>query len=157
MPDFHDTRRGYAAARATAAQDRTALLRAKEQVVRLTRAATALARRVGSVAAAHRHEDNVDDNRADATPAGQLRALHESLSKAKDEVAHLQGSATASAVASLAARGRFAKFTDPIQGVSRLPDDVPVALFPLRLETRFKTIARNGVTTQMLWVRALPA
>lgn len=155
MPDFHDTRRAYAAARATAAQHRSALLRAKEQVARLTRTATASARRVGGVDAAHGDDDNADD-RADATPAGQLRALQKALSKAKEEVARLRGSAADAAAASLLARGRFASFTDPIQDVSRLPDDVPVALFPLRLETRFKTITRDGAVIRMLWVRAFP-
>lgn len=46
----------------------------------------------------------------------------------------------------------FAAFTNPINAVSLLPDDTPMALFPLRLETRYRTIAGKRV----FCVRAFP-
>ena len=51
---------------------------------------------------------------------------------------------------------RFETFTDPRKNVTRLPDDYPILLFPLRLETRFKTIdSRRGLRHE-LWVRIFP-
>ena len=46
----------------------------------------------------------------------------------------------------------FAVFTDPTKSMGKLPDDTPVALFPLRLETRFMTEAGR----QLLCVRVFP-
>ncbi len=46
----------------------------------------------------------------------------------------------------------FAIFTDPKKSLANLPDDTPVALFPLRLETRFKTEAGRRI----LCVRVFP-
>jgi hypothetical protein len=47
----------------------------------------------------------------------------------------------------------FADFTDPRTEIARLSDQHPILLFPLRLETRFKTGA-NG--QPQLWVRIYP-
>jgi hypothetical protein len=50
----------------------------------------------------------------------------------------------------------FAVFTDPTTGIEKLTDDVPLLLFPVRLETRFKKLTENGVTKDELWVRIYP-
>ena len=50
----------------------------------------------------------------------------------------------------------FLPFTDPRENVARLPDSSPFLLFPVRLETRFKTISRNDTTSNELWVRVFP-
>ena len=47
----------------------------------------------------------------------------------------------------------FTDFTDPTEELSRLPDSVPILLFPLRLETRFKP-GDDG--RPQLWVRVYP-
>jgi hypothetical protein len=44
-------------------------------------------------------------------------------------------------------------FADPRQGLRRLPDRYPILLFPLRLETRFKT---GEAGQPQLWVRVFP-
>ena len=51
---------------------------------------------------------------------------------------------------------RFATFTDPRREISRLRDDIPILLMPVRLETRFKTISVDGVALNQLWVRIYP-
>lgn len=48
-------------------------------------------------------------------------------------------------------------WTDPRQNAAHLNDDIPILLFPLRLETRFKTLSVAGAATQhQLWVRVFP-
>ena len=44
-------------------------------------------------------------------------------------------------------------FTDPVEGVARLSDRHPILLFPLRLETRFKS---SPTGQPQLWVRVYP-
>ena len=51
----------------------------------------------------------------------------------------------------------FRPFADPREGLSQLPSTHPILLFPVRLETRFKTISeRGGATRHQLWVRIFP-
>ena len=49
------------------------------------------------------------------------------------------------------------QWSDPRRNAGQMRDDIPVMLFPLRLETRFKTIpGRDGQQRQQLWVRVYP-
>ena len=50
----------------------------------------------------------------------------------------------------------FAVFTDPREAIGRFNDQIPILLFPVRLETRFKTITENRTRRQQLWVRVYP-
>lgn len=50
----------------------------------------------------------------------------------------------------------FSQFTDPIENIGALQDTFPILLFPLRLEIRFKKVARDGGTVDQLWVRVFP-
>jgi hypothetical protein len=59
--------------------------------------------------------------------------------------------------------GDFAVFTDPRQNVGRLSDAIPFLLFPVRIETRFRTIVSQGPpgiaappVKHQLWVRIYP-
>jgi hypothetical protein len=47
----------------------------------------------------------------------------------------------------------FTDFTDPTEALSHLPDSFPILLFPLRLETRFKS---GDEGEPQLWVRVYP-
>ena len=49
-------------------------------------------------------------------------------------------------------------FSDPQRNASKLDDGIPVLLFPLRLETRFKTVQgpAGAAPVQQLWVRIYP-
>lgn len=48
------------------------------------------------------------------------------------------------------------EWTDPREHIEKMNDDFPVMLFPLRLETRFKTIGGRDGQRQQLWVRVYP-
>jgi hypothetical protein len=50
----------------------------------------------------------------------------------------------------------YLQFTNPVENIASLPDDCPILLLPLRLETRFKKIARENGTVDQLWVRVFP-
>ncbi len=47
-------------------------------------------------------------------------------------------------------------WTDPRQHAGKMNDDIPVMLFPLRLETRFKTVSSRLGQQEQLWVRIYP-
>lgn len=47
----------------------------------------------------------------------------------------------------------FSEFSDPSESITQLSDRIPILLFPLRLETRFKTTTSGQ---PQLWVRAYP-
>lgn len=52
----------------------------------------------------------------------------------------------------------FQRFTDPRTNLSKLDDSYPILLLPLRLETRFKEIAKSGsgAPITQLWIRVFP-
>ncbi|SEM50583.1 hypothetical protein [Paenibacillus sp. OV219] len=51
----------------------------------------------------------------------------------------------------------FLPFTNPIDHISKLDDRYPILMFPLRIETRFKTVKEgSGLEKQQLWVRVFP-
>jgi hypothetical protein len=65
------------------------------------------------------------------------------------------------AEAKLSEKGLFASFaewTDPQKAISQWNDQIPILLFPVRLETRFKTgiAAPTGRQIRQLWVRIYP-
>ncbi len=52
---------------------------------------------------------------------------------------------------------RFSRFTQPEEAIRQLNDRFPILLFPVRLETRFKTVSgRDNRESQELWVRVYP-
>src|ERR1044072_8909459 len=125
MAEFDDTRKVYNATRAAADAARSDLVRAAEQARRLKREAEALARKANAGRG----------NRA----AEELGEVRKQAAAAAAAATHTKGLLAEANAAQLAALGQFAAFTDPTVAVERLSDDTPMALFPLRLETRFKT------------------
>ena len=90
----------------------------------------------------------------------ELQAEEKRTAAARDAAkASLQASrASLAGVAS-----EFAVFTDPRQNVDRLSDAIPFLLFPVRIETRFRTVvaqAPPGIAAppvkHQLWVRIYP-
>jgi len=141
MSEFDNAKRQYAEARAAEASAKLTLMRAVEQVKWLERYARNQARRArpaphGATSPVRNVERQLDDAKREA--AARRRAFVE----ARDRTAR--------------ATAEFAVFTDPTRSVERLPDDVPIALFPLRLETRFKTISRQGPAQRVLCLRVFP-
>lgn len=138
MAKFDDVRNAYNAARAEANSKRTELTRAAQLSKRLQREAEWLARR------ANPGQDN---------PAGvRLRKVRQERIVAENNVEALKRRSRDLNAKTLEALSRFAEFTNPIQSAAQLTDDVPIALFPLRLETRFKTVSSQ----QLLCVRVFP-
>ncbi|MDO8185482.1 hypothetical protein Q5424_18510 [Conexibacter sp. JD483] len=154
MSEFTDLRDAYVAARADDDAAAAALVRARE---RATAAQTRLAAYLRRGAAGR------DDVRTKLTRAAKSAAT--AAAKAQD----------ARLAARDALRQRLAEFapvSDPRTGVAELSDELPLLLFPLRLETRFKqraTLLRRrprlpggGIglpafrTSWELWVRVFP-
>ncbi|MGB5929004.1 MAG: hypothetical protein WBH03_12580 [Cyclobacteriaceae bacterium] len=50
----------------------------------------------------------------------------------------------------------FQSFTDPRKNMGLLNDSTPLLMFPVRLETRFKTVEGDRGPAQQLWVRIFP-
>ncbi len=50
----------------------------------------------------------------------------------------------------------YQQFTSPVENIAGLPDDCPILLFPLRLETRFKKVQYKNRVQDQLWVRVFP-
>jgi hypothetical protein len=48
------------------------------------------------------------------------------------------------------------EWTDPRSHAGEMNDDMPIMLFPLRIETRFKTLSTDLGEQQQLWVRVYP-
>jgi hypothetical protein len=142
MPEFEESKRHYAAMRAAEEAARLRLSQAVEKVKRLQRERESQARRVRAD--------------GDASRAPSRSALERELNAAREEAERLRGAFVAARESTARANLDFAEFTDPARSVQRLPDDVPIALFPLRLETRFKTIRRQEATQRVLCVRVFP-
>lgn len=124
--------------------------------------------------AAKRRE--LDQKRKDALLAGEAaKQAEHALSQfarsekagAQDQRRRLEAAGRAAQAEALQAGGQaaslradvdrllseFETFTDPRKELGRWPSDVPVLLFPLRLETRFKA---DGSGIPQLWVRVFP-
>jgi hypothetical protein len=92
----------------------------------------------------------------DRAAAGERARLEALVREAEADTATKRSAVRSAAAEAAAALGEFAAFTDPRQNVGRLSDAAPFALFPVRLETRFKTIASREGTQHQLWVRIYP-
>ena len=73
----------------------------------------------------------------------------------KDEARQRQSSINASADARTKL-GEFAEVADPRTSITAWPDETPVLLLPVRLETRFKRVDSDGTAHDELWVRIYP-
>ena len=140
MPDMDEARRGYRKATETLAASRDGVVAAQEKVKRLERAVAEARRRAA-------------DGRAKEDVARLEQQLSGARAAAKEARAALSGNR--GLLDGIAAT--FGKFADPAEAASRLPDSIPIALFPLRIETRYKTVSpAPGVSQQQLWVRVYP-
>ncbi|MEO6040104.1 MAG: hypothetical protein ABIQ93_16945, partial [Saprospiraceae bacterium] len=141
MPDFNDKRIQLQNARQQTADTETALLLAKEALKKISAAGTGLDRVFNPDNEQHRAERSRLEREKEKL-GGEINAL-------KDRKAALYA----------AVDGHFGAFlfADPQHQISELSDDTPFLLFPVRLETRFKTLAeRNGIAKNQLWVRIFP-
>jgi hypothetical protein len=96
-----------------------------------------VARRFGQDSDALR---NIDAERARLSETSQSARRERDKSRLSEQAAFTQ----------------FLPFTDPRENLSQLPDAAPFLLFPVRLETRFKTFTQDGQLKHQLWVRVFP-
>lgn len=142
MAEFDDARNALDQARNAAGGAKTDLLRARQRKARIDREIERLGRTANNergLASRNRAEEL--KQHAQALDA-EIAALRSTLADADGIHAERLGS--------------FAAFSDPTTGIEKLSDEYPIALFPLRLETRFKTLEVAGATKHQLWVRVFP-
>ncbi len=143
MSAFGDLQQALGEARAAVDARERAVVNAHERLHRLRRDQV-LAARAGST----EHLDQTIDDQEQAL--GRLRL----------EVEQLRGR-------ELSLLEEFTDFTDPRQNLGRLTDRIPICLFPLRIEYRFKRAGEPGVpdapgepaeplASDELWVRVYP-
>ena len=158
MSDFETARDQLAEARAKSAAAAAALLTARNRFLRVKAQQSTLARSFDA-------KDTAQSAKRDALIAEHADA--EAATKSCEAaLAQLRGAERIAVV-------NFAALADPRTAISRLSDDVPFLLFPVRLETRFKTVqvaqateqdpphqhsqaAAQQRTEQQLWVRVYP-
>lgn len=131
MSEFDDARAQLNDARRQEEAARTELLHAREREARLGREVERLSRTA-----------------ADRASADRIEQLEQEVAEVAREIAALDARYGAAVAGHGNQLKRFAGFDDPTREIERLPDSFPLALFPLRLETRFKG--------NELWVRAFP-
>jgi len=137
MADFDSIRAALASARDDARTAEAALADAHDAAERLQAELDAASRR-------QRRGDDTDK-------------LTERVRRARaNEAAERERLAAARALA-IDRLGAFEAFSDPRDAIEELPDEIPILLFPVRLETRFKSVVGddNGSHDE-LWVRIYP-
>src|SRR5262245_2739651 len=75
---------------------------------------------------------------------GNLPQLQAEAKRAAAARATAKASLQASRASLADIAGQFAVFSDPRQNVGRLSDSAPFLLFPVRIETRFRSIVAQG-------------
>lgn len=135
MADFDKAKTGYRDAAQKVAAGQDAIIAANEQA-RAVEKQLAQAQRRG---------------------AGDVADLEGTLAAARQTLEDARGNLKAARVDMSTAATNFSVFADPTKAVERLSDATPIALFPLRIETRYKTVAVIGAAPrQQLWVRVFP-
>jgi hypothetical protein len=76
--------------------------------------------------------------------------------KAAAEVEAASATALEAGKAAAAALEGFTDFSDPRRTIGRLPDRSPLAMLPVRIETRFGTVGGDRKSRRQLWVRIYP-
>ena len=97
--------------------------------------------------------------RTDGKAKEQLQALLHEQDALRGNAVKLQAELERNRQVLIDREALFEVFSDPTQNIAQLNDLHPILLFPLRIETRFKTVSnpdvRDGVLNQ-LWVRVYP-
>ena len=143
MSEFDDLRKQLADARSQRDEASQALYLAREQLARLQREKTRFLRRFDATNEQHKARLAELDRHFARTQAVVERGRqgHAALS---DRVAGVFE--------------QFTPFTDPRELIGQFNDAYPILLFPLRIETRFKTVPepQTGHPQPQLWVRVYP-
>src|SRR5512145_1140254 len=139
MPSFDELRRSLVDARKARADSSRALFLVGEQIARADARIESLARRARD---AHGEERRALEDRK--------RRLEGARRERKDELDNVSRE-----LASVLDRFHDG-WTDPRAHAGQLTPNTPVLLFPVRLETRFKTVTVGEAQRRQLWVRVYP-
>lgn len=141
MPTFEASARELARTRREAERARREAHEARERLAQLER------RRLGV-------DRSLDPrSRTDRAARDELTAEWESQRLTVEET---EERLTNAAAAERLVAERFRPFSDPRQHVASKDAGYPFLLLPVRLETRFKRVERDGAMTDELWVRVYP-
>ena len=141
MPQFEDDQKRLTDARAAHAGAQDELFRAHQRLERIDKQLRDFAR-------------SGNPNAPDGGARG--RKLAEEKHRLTARVEELRMAVGRSKEQLTGAFTRFVEWTDPRRNLAAFNDDIPVMLFPLRIETRFKTIAGQDATRMQLCVRVFP-
>ncbi len=142
MPDFHEIQKALFAARTAHDVAAGALFRVDEQLKQNTRELAQIERWF--------NPNNPEHLQARERLMEAQKNLQGQRPESQAAVDHLQ-----SQLADLYPQF-WEEWTDPRQHTEKMNDDFPVMLFPLRLETRFKTVGGRDGQRKQLWVRVYP-
>ena len=136
---------------------RTALLaaRAAQAEARLTRS-QALETQRARAAAVTELDARIDPDGKDRQALAQRAALEREAKQADADVASARAAEQDAERAAADALAGFVEFSDPRRTIGRLPDRAPLALLPVRIETRFTTAQSGRETLRRLLVRIYP-
>jgi hypothetical protein len=142
VPEFAEARRRLQEAYAAHARAREAMRAAKDRLARLTAAESVQSRSFTTGSTSHE---------------AARKRLATARAEAEKQLTTGRAAEKDAAALAAAAFADFARVSDPRSQIERLTDDIPILLFPVRLETRFKTVAAAGAAVRrQLWVRVYP-
>ena len=143
MPEFQDAQQKLADARAAQQSAKSAVFQTSEEL-----------KRVAAALEQSQRWFNPNDRQAIAERR-ELKQRKETLEGLQREQQNVFQRVKAQLSDLLP--GFWETWTDPRQHAGQMDDNIPVALFPLRLETRFKIVpGPNEQQQQQLWVRIYP-
>ncbi|CAL1519322.1 hypothetical protein [Chitinophaga sp. MM2321] len=141
MAEFNDIRQQLADARNGKAQTQQLLVTAKERLSKINREKELLLRSYDP------------HNQQQVARLEVLTGMEKTTSATVSSLKEQLSSATA---LELGARQQFTVFTGPQENIGRLDDAYPFLLLPVRIETRFKKIAKDNTVADQLWIRIFP-
>ncbi len=142
MSEFDDARAALDEARTAAAETKSGLSNTRQRKAKIDREIERLARTANDATGASSRK--------------RIEVLHRESASLDADIAGLQSAAGKAASTRDERLKAFNAFSDPIKGMERLADSYPIALFPLRIEIRFKAVQAGEATRHQLWVRVFP-
>lgn len=141
MTDFNKNRDNLFQSRSALEQSRINLFLEKERLKRINKENENLERVFNEENDLHKKKKEEIANRIKATEKGIKKLENKYQADLKVEFTLFN---------------KFEKYTDPRTHTSQLSGDFPFLLFPLRIETRFKTIDIDDLQKHQLWIRVFP-
>ncbi len=141
MPDYNQLRTQLNQARTQKEAARLSLFKEKERLQKIIREKDSL-RRI------------YDKKKKDHT--ARLKQLTDKEKSVRAGIDKLKSTYDQQAESVLGIFKKFEVFTDPRENIRLFDDSYPILLFPIRVETRFKTIKVENTQRHQLWIRVYP-